>query len=104
MAGPIVVGSEEFQVDMHDFATAIATVTRCRNAIEDDFGKIKSLFNDVYDHWQSPSGDTFDSVQTALTNATDQLMSVLNDIVNRMNVTYQNYEQMETVNAGNLQH
>lgn len=104
MAGTVTIGSEQFRVDMQEFAGAIATITSSRNAIEDDFGQIKSLFNDLHDHWQSPSGDTFESLQTGLTNSAAQMVNVLNDIVYRMNITYQNYQEAETVNAGNLGH
>jgi WXG100 family type VII secretion target len=102
MAGTVVVGSQQFQVDLQQFTDAIGTVTADRNTIADDFGQIKSALNNLGSSWQSPAGGTYDTLQTSLTSATQQMISVLDDIISRMNTTYQNYDNAENSNAQNL--
>ena len=102
MSGTVYVGSHEFQVDLEQFQEAIAAVTADKNAIEDDFSQIQSALSSLGDTWQSPAGDTYDNLKGSLTSATQQMLSVLNDIISRMNATYQTYENIEQANAQNL--
>jgi WXG100 family type VII secretion target len=102
MPGTVYAGSQEFQVDLEQFTAAIAAVTADKNAIEDDFSRIQSALDHLGDTWQSPAGDTYDSLQGSLTSAVQQMISVLNEIISRMNATYQTYENAEQANANNL--
>jgi len=69
MPGTVYAGSQEFQVDLEQFTAAIAAVTADKNAIEDDFSRIQSALDHLGDTWQSPAGDTYDSLQGSLTSA-----------------------------------
>jgi WXG100 family type VII secretion target len=102
MSGSVTVGSQEFQVDLEQFQEAIAAVTADQNAIETDFSQIQSALDQLGDTWQSPAGDTYASLQSSLTSAAKQMLNVLTEIISRMNVTLQTYENAEQVNANNL--
>jgi WXG100 family type VII secretion target len=102
MSGTVYVGSEEFKVDLQQYTDATAKVTADKNTIEDDFSQIKAALDDLGSTWESPAGDTYDNLQSSLTSATQQMISVLDDIISRMNATYQTYVNAEQSNAQNL--
>ena len=104
MAKTIIVGSEEFTVDMREFADAIATVTNVQTAVALGFTEVLVQFSQMEGYWQSPSGETFSAVAGTLGNAIKQMLAVLEAIVEKMKATYQVYQQMEQTNTANLKH
>ena len=104
VANTIIVGSEEFTVDMREFADAIATVTNVQTAVALGFTEVLVQFSQMEGYWQSPSGETFSAVAGTLGNAIKQMLAVLEAIVEKMKATYQVYQQMEQTNTANLKH
>jgi WXG100 family type VII secretion target len=102
MSSPIVIGSDEWYVDLAQFGDAITTVSGCQNSIEVSFSQIQESLNYLESYWQSPAGSTYAATQQALIGAASQLLSVLGQILGAMNTTMQNYQQAEQANASNL--
>ena len=92
----------EFKVDMAQFAQAITTVSQDRDTIEADITQLKALFTQVEQAWISPSGATFIAVQDKFNSAVDELSTLLNQMIQRMQTTYNNYLVAETKNYNNL--
>jgi WXG100 family type VII secretion target len=102
VAGTIGIGSEEFKVDLEQLHGAIGQVGRDRGVIQDCFNQITAQFDGLQANWQGPAAETYDDLRTALQNATTAMLHVLDEIVSRMQTTYQNYESAESSNARNL--
>lgn len=102
MPHSIQIGSTEFNADLAKMNDAIGTVSRDRDTIRADFGKITSQFDTLHAAWQSPAGETYDEFRTTLQNAANTMLGVLDDLVSRMHTTYENYLNAETANANNL--
>jgi len=104
------IDAQTFKVDLADLASSIALVKSKAGAIEDEYLNITQQFQDLSvagtgmtgDAWSSPAGDTFMPVETQLSSAMSNLQELLSDMVSRMQQTYNNYVQTETVNVQNV--
>jgi hypothetical protein len=52
--------------------------------------------------WNSPSFSTFDHMKTWFTAVSVRLNELLDDIVNRLRTSYENYHRAESANLSNL--
>ena len=95
-------GGHVFTVDLGDFSDAIGRVSADRDTINAANAQIVAEFQAVENAWHSPAGESFTSFLTDLTSTTQKLQELLDDMVSRMQTTYQNYSDAETTNTANL--
>jgi uncharacterized protein YukE len=109
-SGQITIDPQTFKVDLGDLASSIALVQSRAGSMEDEYRKITQQFQNLSvagtgmtaSAWSSPAGDTFVPVEAQLRNAMSTLQQLLNEIVSRMQQSYNNYVQTEEVNIQNL--
>jgi WXG100 family type VII secretion target len=94
---------EFFSVDLPAFAGAIARVSRNRDSAKGHADRLKSIFVEVDACWDGPAGETFTTLRPEFNNALDELTLLLDDIVVKMQQTYDNYVAAEEDNASNFQ-
>jgi WXG100 family type VII secretion target len=98
----VTVTPEEFEVDLQAFATAISTVSKDRDSVRGHSATLKGIFVEVQSIWDGPAGNTFDSLKPAFDKALDALNTLLDDLVIRMQQTYDNYVAVEDANSKNF--
>jgi hypothetical protein len=94
---------EYFGVDLPGFAEAIARVSRNRDSARNHVEQLKSIFVEVDDIWDGPAGETFTNLRPEFNRVLDALVLLLDDIVVRMQRTYDNYVAAEEDNISNFQ-
>jgi len=92
-----------FMVDLAALSDAIGQVSNERDTMAGGIKNLRSIFSQIEDHWQSPAEGSFVWATTNFNGVTDNLMSLLDDAINRMRTAYQNYSAMEAANTQNLQ-
>lgn len=102
MPHTVIIGSTEFNVDLQQLADAITRVTADRGNIESDFGRIKSLLDEVRSTWDSLAGATFPPLEEQMAAAMQSLLDALEDMIARMRTTHANYLAAEKANVANL--
>jgi hypothetical protein len=65
-----VMADGSFMVDLAALGSAIGQVSGERDAIQAGIGRLKAIFTNVEDHWQSPSGTSFTWPPTSIVSAT----------------------------------
>lgn len=93
---------EGFEVDLHQLERAIGVVAKQRDEIRSDGELIKSAFGRIETAWSGPAGGTFAELRRPLTKALDDLNQLLDEIVNRMRVSHNNYKRTENANTNYL--
>src|SRR4051795_4706527 len=99
MAETSTVGAQEFSVAMGQLEAAIGVASNSRDAIHGDTGRLRTLFTKIESTWLSPSGDTFIDFEVQFNRALDGLDHIVDEIVERMKATHQNYTEAESKNA-----
>jgi WXG100 family type VII secretion target len=94
--------TDGFAVDLAALAHAIDQVSGERDTMHGEIHSLRSTFGNVEDHWKSPAGSTFVGLTTTFNSATDNLMAVLEEAINRMRTAYHNYAATEATNTNNL--
>src|ERR1700691_5058563 len=102
MADSVQIGSEEFKVDLEQFNNTIATVSASRDAVESDLTQLKTELANLSSSWQSPAGETYAELQGSLASAANQTFGVLDEMVTRMKITQETYQNAELANTQNL--
>lgn len=91
-------------VDLAQMADALALIRSKSQLISDHNDTILQQCQNAEDAWTSPAGETFadasDNVQTVLTD----LHRMVENIGDRMQQQYDNYQQAEKANVKNLSH
>ncbi|GAA0370629.1 WXG100 family type VII secretion target [Actinoallomurus spadix] len=100
--GGQTAGDTEFGIALQALSDAIATVQREHDGISKTLEQIKSKMSDLNLYWKGPAYDSLDPVETWYANATSQMMGLLQEIIDRMQKSYDNYHQAESVNAANV--
>ncbi|GLY92652.1 WXG100 family type VII secretion target [Actinoallomurus iriomotensis] len=95
-------GDTEFGIALQALMNAIATVQRERGNISKTLEQIETKMSHLTFYWKGPAHDSFDPIETWYTNATVDLMGLLDEIIARMQKVYNNYHQAESVNAANV--
>jgi WXG100 family type VII secretion target len=95
-------GGTEFMVALQALSNAIATVQRERDNISTTLDQIDTKMRHLTFYWKGPAHDSFDPIETWYTNATFDLMGLLDEIIARLQKSYDNYHQAEFVNAANV--
>lgn len=93
---------EGFRVDLDRLDQAVGVVAKRRDQIKSDGELIKSALERIESTWSGPAGGTFAGLRRPLTKALDDLNQLLDEIVNRMRVSYQNYHSNENANRNYL--
>jgi uncharacterized protein YukE len=104
MAKTVQIGSEEWAADLQAFRDAIGSITSDRDAISGDFNEIISLLQSLGDSWKGPAGLAFSEGIEPLSGAGNQMINVISDVISRLGITLQNYENAEAANTKNLSH
>ena len=102
MADVHYVSAEEWKVDLQQLADAIGTVSADRDVIKTDSDQLKAYFIQIENDWKGPAGNTFVPLQTSFNGALDELTTLLDDIVARMQTVHDNYVKAETDNTNNM--
>jgi uncharacterized protein YukE len=101
--GDVVMTAHSWAVDLAQLENAIAVVSGVALSIERHHSTIVSLCGEVDDDvWQSPGGQTFSDVSARLNDAMTTLDQLMDDIVDRMRTSYDNYEQAEKAATQNF--
>ncbi len=98
-----MAGNGNFMVDLGALSDAIAKVSAERDAMHGGIQTLRSKFNNIQDHWQSPAGSSFVGLVANFNSVADRLMAVLDDAISRMRTAYHNYAATEAANTRNLQ-
>jgi len=92
----------EFRADLGELHHALGVVRAQHAVISSELTVIKEEFKKCKDSWNTPSAVSFDVMQNWLTTASDDLNTLLDDVVARMQLAYNNYEAAEVSNVKNL--
>ncbi len=98
----IIIGSSEWTADLQQFKDAIKSITANNDAIQADINQITADMQSLASGWRGPAGGAFEQLQQPLANAGQQTVAVINEVIYRMNITLQNYENAESTNTNNL--
>ncbi|GLY80033.1 WXG100 family type VII secretion target [Actinoallomurus iriomotensis] len=92
----------EFGVALQALSNAIATVRRERDNISGTLDQIELKTRNLSAYWSGPAYDSIDPITTWYTNATTDLMGILEEIITRMQKSYDNYHNAESQNTANV--
>ncbi len=98
-----MAGNGSFMVDLAALSHAIGKVSAHRDAMKGGIQGLRTTFNNVADIWLCPAGTTFVSATAHFNSVTDNLTSLLDDAIGRMQTAHDNYVSAETTNTSNLQ-
>jgi WXG100 family type VII secretion target len=86
-----------------DLMATIAKVTRAfRGEISGNLDGMKSWLNDVDLFWNGAAHETFKTYHGTITQASDNLLAALDEAINRLETTHQNYVDAEGQSAKNV--
>jgi uncharacterized protein YukE len=100
--GNVYMTPQAWGVDLPEFHDAIAFVRGKSGLIEDHIDAIHRKSQAIYRGWTSPAGDTFGDVSRKAATAMLVLQGLLEEMVTRMNKSYDNYLVTEQANTKNL--
>jgi WXG100 family type VII secretion target len=92
----------DFGINLQALSDAIATVKRERDNISGTLDQIDTRIRNVSAYWSGPAYDSFDPVAKWYNSARIDLMDILDEIVTRMQKSYDNYHKAESQNAQNM--
>lgn len=92
----------DFGINLQALSDAIATVKRERDGISSTLDQIDTRISNVSAYWSGPAYDSIDPIVKWYNNARYDLMGILDDIVTRMQKSYDNYHKAENQNALNV--
>jgi uncharacterized protein YukE len=104
MAKEVQVGSQAWAADLQQFRDAISSIGSDKRAIKGDFDQLISALKSLDDGWKGPGGLAFSEGIEPLSNAGNQMIDVIGDVITRLGITLQNYENAEVTNTKNLSH
>jgi uncharacterized protein YukE len=91
----------QFQVDLQLLGSAVDSVGALSGHMQETLGYMQSNLKMVESAWTTPSSPSFELVVDWYTSCQTQLTALLDEIVARLKVAYQNYLNVETTNTGN---
>ena len=92
----------DFGIDLRALSDAIATVRREKDNIAGTLDQIDVRIRNLSAYWAGPAYDSFEPVARWYDNARYDLMGILEEIILRMQKSYNNYHQAESQNAENM--
>ncbi|MEW2452922.1 WXG100 family type VII secretion target, partial [Streptomyces albus] len=93
----------QFRVDLKALSDATANVQSASAEIAGHMQTIGTLAAQLRDHWEGPAYLSQESVQQWFQRTEKQLHELLDDIVRRMKVSYDNFRAAELANFSTLQ-
>ncbi len=96
------ISIESFKVDLQQLQDAIGTVSAQAQTIGEQAQVIQAQLAEVPSWWSAPSEVPFSQLAMACTNQLNGLVSLLQEMITRMNSAYQNYLSAETANVSTL--
>ncbi len=100
--GSIVMTPQAWKVDLPVFLDAIGFVETYSFLIALATAEIQAQYSAIESAWSSPGGSSFHGIAAAVNTGIDYLNTMLTDIVQRMQTSYQNYLNTENTNAQNV--
>ncbi|HXA57679.1 MAG TPA: hypothetical protein VNW94_00810 [Streptosporangiaceae bacterium] len=102
--GTTYMTPQAWRIDLPALLDAIRAVERERDKITTTLDQIGAEIRPEHLEtiWRGPSRDSFDPVREWYTDATNGLMSILDEIIVRMSRSYYNYLQAESANLQNM--
>ena len=95
-------GDSDFGVNLQALSDAIATVQREKGNISGTLEQIDIRIRNLSAYWAGPAYDSVDPVTTWYDNARYDLMNILDEIITRLQKSYNNYHQAEFQNVENM--
>ncbi|MFK4222302.1 WXG100 family type VII secretion target [Streptomyces sp. NPDC019890] len=92
----------DFRVNLGHLKEAIGTVRGQSGHIASTMSRLAGEFETVGAEWQTPSSATLEEVQRWFARSQTELHDLLEEVVRRMQVAYDNYHEMETANYNNM--
>jgi uncharacterized protein YukE len=92
----------DFQVHLREMQAAIGVVRERSSDVEAAMGTIRTVFAEIGNQWQTPSALTLEEIQDWFTRASADLYALLEEVVRRLQVAYDNYHRTELANRQNL--
>ncbi|MEV5753964.1 WXG100 family type VII secretion target [Actinoallomurus sp. NPDC052308] len=95
---------QAWRVDLPELLNAIATIKREKDNISTTLDLIDSKIRPekLSAFWRGPAKNTFDPVRDWYKDASSDLMDILDEMIDRMQKSYDNYYQAESQNLQNM--
>jgi uncharacterized protein YukE len=93
----------QFRVDLDQLESATRTVQGQADSINTDCQQITATMQQVPPSWNTPAGQTFETLTLACIVQMNALGEVLGEMIQRMQAAYQTYLSIEQTNFNNLQ-
>jgi uncharacterized protein YukE len=104
MTKSVEIGSSAWAADLQQFRDAISSISSDKEAIQQDFNKLIAALQSLDESWKGPGGLYFSEGIKPLSNAGNQMINVIGDVITRLGITLHNYENAESTNTDNLSH
>jgi WXG100 family type VII secretion target len=98
----MTISPTEFSVDLQQLNGAIVSIQGSHDNIVSLSGQIDTLLGQVPSDWDSPSGQTFTALVPQVQTAMQGLQTLLQDMIDSMQTSYDNYSSTELTNTANL--
>ncbi|MGW7572110.1 WXG100 family type VII secretion target [Streptomyces tendae] len=99
--GPKRLSPGEFEVALGDLQRAIGKVRGLTGDLHSDLDQIGATFARLHTEWRSPAEATSEPVTEWFKRVSGNLYSLLDEIVRRMQVSYDTYRDVEEANSRN---
>ncbi|OON76172.1 WXG100 family type VII secretion target [Streptomyces tsukubensis] len=100
--GSVVRTPESWAVDLAQMANITNIVGNCASLIATSCDTITAQYRTIEGSWASPAGGDFANVATRVESAMTMLNTLLDDTIDRMRITHDNYVVSEEANLRNL--
>jgi len=94
-------GGSSFMVDLGALQDAIGGVSSQRDVINEGLAQMRTDFANIENDWQGPAAGSFTTLTATFNTAADQLTSVLEEAISKMQAAHDNYASTEQTNTGN---
>jgi uncharacterized protein YukE len=104
MTKSVEIGSQAWAADLQQFRDAISSIASDKEAIQQDFNELISALQSLDESWNGPGELSFGEGIGPLSSAGNQMIDVIGDVITRLGITLNNYENAEVTNTDNLSH
>lgn len=92
----------DFKVNLADLLNAKEAIATEVANVHTLVGQIANATQTVAANWASPAGGAFGQLQVKASNDMDGLVTILDEMVTRMQGAYENYRAVEMQNTSNF--
>ena len=93
---------EQFRIDLKQLHDAIGTITSIKTEITDHMSAVRRAMTSLGDVWTGPAQNTFEPLRTWFDTTQTDLGEMLEEIIRRLQSSYDNYHAAEQANFGNV--